>query len=95
MSAKIAVDLKLFEYLVAKNSPITAAELATLSGAEELLISIFSSHGSLNKIDTKALISASIETSFSIGFSQRGGSADMDPHTSQSSNGDQGDSSWS
>lgn len=38
MSAKVAVDLKLFQYIVAKNGPITAAELANLSGAEELLI---------------------------------------------------------
>ena len=42
MSAKIAVDLKLFEYLVAKNGPVTVTELATLSGAEELLIGMFS-----------------------------------------------------
>jgi hypothetical protein len=41
MSAKVAVDLKLFQYIVAKDGPITATELAKLSGAEELLISLF------------------------------------------------------
>jgi hypothetical protein len=41
MSAKVAVDLKLFEYVVTKNGPITATELAILSGAEELLIGEF------------------------------------------------------
>jgi predicted transcriptional regulator len=38
MCAKLAVDLKLFEHLVAKNGPITTEELAMLSGAESLLI---------------------------------------------------------
>lgn len=41
MSAKVAVDLRLFQYIVASNSPITAGELAKLSGAEELLIGVF------------------------------------------------------
>lgn len=39
MSAKIAVDLHLFEYITAKETPITVTELASLSGGEELLIS--------------------------------------------------------
>lgn len=38
MCAKIAIDLKLFEYIVAHHGPITATELADLSGGEELLI---------------------------------------------------------
>ncbi|TEY71671.1 hypothetical protein BOTCAL_0088g00030 [Botryotinia calthae] len=38
MSARIAVDLKLFEYIVDNGRPITVGELATLSGAEELFI---------------------------------------------------------
>lgn len=42
MSARIAVDLNLFEYIVNHNGPITVAQLALLSGAEPLLISMIS-----------------------------------------------------
>ncbi|KAJ6035868.1 O-methyltransferase [Penicillium herquei] len=37
-SARIAVDLNLFKHIVQAKEPITASSLATLSGAEELLI---------------------------------------------------------
>ncbi|PYI32665.1 putative O-methyltransferase [Aspergillus indologenus CBS 114.80] len=37
-SARIAVDLNLFAHIVRANAPITAARLAAVSGAEELLI---------------------------------------------------------
>lgn len=40
MSARIAVDLNLFEHIV-KYEPVNVAELAELSGAEELLLSIY------------------------------------------------------
>lgn len=39
MSARVAVDLDLFTRIVSHKGPITAKELASLSGAEELLIS--------------------------------------------------------
>lgn len=38
VSARVAVDLKLFQHIV-QEGPITSARLAELSGAEELLIS--------------------------------------------------------
>ncbi|TVY84480.1 hypothetical protein LSUE1_G000772 [Lachnellula suecica] len=41
MSARIAVDLKLFELISSHEGLITAAQLAALSGGEELLISWF------------------------------------------------------
>lgn len=42
MSAKTAVDMRLFEYIAsATNGSITATELAKLSGAEELLIGMW------------------------------------------------------
>lgn len=40
VSARIAVDLKLFEHIV-QEGPVTSTRLAELSGAEELLISIY------------------------------------------------------
>lgn len=40
MSARIAVDLNLFEHIV-KYEPVNVVKLAELSGAEELLISIY------------------------------------------------------
>ncbi|TGO13823.1 hypothetical protein BTUL_0063g00560 [Botrytis tulipae] len=40
MSARIAVDLNLFEHIV-KYEPVNVAKLAELSGAEELLLSIY------------------------------------------------------
>ncbi|THV44535.1 hypothetical protein BGAL_0622g00010 [Botrytis galanthina] len=40
MSARIAVDLNLFEH-IAKYEPVNVAKLAELSGAEELLLSIY------------------------------------------------------
>lgn len=43
VSARIAVDLNLFEHVV-KEGPITSLRLAELSGAEELLISMISIH---------------------------------------------------
>jgi hypothetical protein len=39
MSARIAVDLGLFNHLVDGKKPLTTADLASLSGAEELFIS--------------------------------------------------------
>lgn len=41
MSARIAVDLKLFEYIVDNEGPVNATQLASFSGAEELFISKF------------------------------------------------------
>lgn len=41
MTARIAVELKLFELIVAKGGPISASELASSSGAEQLLIGKF------------------------------------------------------
>ncbi|KAF4637258.1 hypothetical protein G7Y89_g832 [Cudoniella acicularis] len=38
MSARIAVDLKLFELIASHSGPITAAELSSLSGGEDQLI---------------------------------------------------------
>lgn len=40
MSARIAVDLNLFEHIV-KYEPVNVVKLAELSGAEELLLSIY------------------------------------------------------
>jgi hypothetical protein len=40
MSARVAVDMKLFSYVLSHTEPITAGQLASLSGGEELLISV-------------------------------------------------------
>lgn len=40
MSARLAVDMKLFSYIANRTEPTTAGELALLSGGEELLISL-------------------------------------------------------
>ncbi|TVY16828.1 O-methyltransferase asqD [Lachnellula arida] len=64
MSAKIAVDLKLFDHIVAKNGPITAIELATLSGAKELLIvrvlRPLAASGVLNEVDNQTWTSTPV-----------------------------------
>lgn len=41
MSARIAVDLNLFEHIANHDGPITVAQLSSLSGAETLLISTY------------------------------------------------------
>ena len=41
VSARIAVDLNLFEHIVV-NEPVTSMKLASLCGAEELLIGMHS-----------------------------------------------------
>lgn len=39
VAARVAIDLKIFRHLVELRRPVTSQELASLSSAEELLIS--------------------------------------------------------
>lgn len=48
MCVRVAVDLKLFHLIAEHGGPITAAELATASGAEQQLLGTFKHH--LNEI---------------------------------------------
>jgi hypothetical protein len=48
VAARIAVDLHLFEFIANADGPLTSAELASLSGGEELLISMSTFGGDLN-----------------------------------------------
>ncbi len=45
MSARIAVDLNLFAHIISHEGAITAAQLASVSGGEELLISLLCDAG--------------------------------------------------
>ncbi|CAG8981319.1 hypothetical protein HYALB_00005119 [Hymenoscyphus albidus] len=64
MGAKIAVDLHLFEYITAQETPISASELATLSGAEELLIirvlRPLAATGFVTEVDSKSWIASPV-----------------------------------
>lgn len=44
MCIRVAVDLKLFHLIAEHGGPITAAELAATSGAEQQLLGMFNHH---------------------------------------------------
>ncbi|KAF4635742.1 hypothetical protein G7Y89_g2347 [Cudoniella acicularis] len=65
-----AIDLNLFEFLVARNGPITTAELATLSGGEELLIMrvfrLLASTGFLAEVDEQTWVATPVSQAMTI-----------------------------